>query len=407
MLRIWWCVYLVPALMLLCAAWGYLMPRRRLYPSPRPLTAERQRFADGQLRRMLWQFALAFAALGLLVMGSVRRLPSGAQRPIAYAVMLLQAVGAAAMVIPIERAIRERFGDAPAEQTVTERASAKVNLLLAVGEQRPDGYHELVSVMQTVDVCDTLTVRAHTGGGLELTCSNPDLPTDESNLAYRAAVKFFSYTGIENDGVSIELQKLLPMQAGLGGGSADAAAVLRALRQLYAPELPWEELESLAADLGSDVPFCVRGGTVLIRGRGERLAPLVPLPPCWFVLVKPPVSFSTRTMYELIDRHRCYDTSGADDMVTALSAGDLPAVCAAMTNTFQRVLPPDSEIFAIRARLLSLGALGAMLSGSGSAVFGIFADEESARMACAALRGTWPETFCGRSLPGRQAFSHV
>ncbi len=153
----------------------------------------------------------------------------------------------------------------------------------------------------------------------------------------------------------------------------------------------------MAAELGSDVPFCVRGGTALACGRGEKLTILPSLPTCWFVLVKPEAAFSTGKMYGLIDQRRCYDEGGGDAMLDALKAGNLKAVCAAMGNTFQRVIPPDSEIFAIVRRLRGLGALGAMMSGSGSAVFGVFADEDRARMACSALRGTYPATFCGKS----------
>ncbi|MBQ2062703.1 MAG: 4-(cytidine 5'-diphospho)-2-C-methyl-D-erythritol kinase [Oscillospiraceae bacterium] len=293
---------------------------------------------------------------------------------------------------------RRAVPDQTAEETaVTERAPAKVNLLLRVGRKRGDGYHELVSVMQTVGVYDTLTVRAHTGAGIVLTCDEPGLATDETNLCHKAAVKFFSYTGIANDGVAIHLKKRLPMQAGLGGGSADAASVLRALRRLYARSLPDAELETMAEDLGSDVPFCVRGGTMLARGRGERLTELPPLPACCFVIVKPELAFSTGRMYGLIDERGCHDGGGAETMIAALRAGDLPAVCAAMDNTFERVIPPDSEIFAIRRRLTGLGALGAMMSGSGSAVFGVFDNEETAHVAAAILRGTYPHTFCGKS----------
>ena len=297
----------------------------------------------------------------------------------------------------LKRALARRSAPSPREETVTEQAAAKVNLLLNVGRKRPDGYHELFSVMQTVGVYDTLTVRAHTGSGIALTCDDPNLAADESNLCYKAAVKFFSYTGIDNDGVSVHLQKRLPMQAGLGGGSADAAAVLRALRRLYAPRLSDFELETVAAELGSDVPFCVRGGTALARGRGEKLETLPKLPLCWFVLVKPEAAFSTGKMYGLIDERGFFDEGGPDEMVSALKAKDLKAICNAMHNTFERTLPPDSEIFAIRQRLAGLGALGAMMSGSGSAVFGIFDDEEAARMATAILRGEYPKTFCGKS----------
>ena len=394
MLRYWSGAFIIPALMLLYAALSAVFPGKLGYP--RAMTAERKKLADRTFLRLLWQCALAFAALDFMLMQSTRLLAPGVQRGAALAVSLAEAVLAVLLALPVERALRSV---PEAEETsVTEQAPAKVNLRLNVGQKRPDGYHELVSVMQTVDVCDTLTVTGHTGGGdVVLTCDDPSLAVDETNLCYKAAVKFFSYTEIANDGVSIHLRKRLPMQAGLGGGSADAAAVLRALRRIYAPELPDATLEYLAESLGSDVPFCVRGGTALARGRGEQLTALPPLPACWFVIVKPDLAFSTGRMYGLIDERRCWQEGSAMPVLAALERGDLAGVCAAMSNTFQRVLEPDSEIFAIRRRLTALGALGAMMSGSGSAVFGVFADEETARMACAALRADYPRTFCGKS----------
>ncbi len=395
MFRIWIGTLVIPALMLLYAALSALFPNALGYP--RALPIQLKKVANGIFLPWLWKLALAFAALSFMLMQSTRLMEENPQRLIAFAVMLAEALLAAAVVIPVERVLGEQAENEPAEITVTEQAAAKVNLLLNVGRKREDGYHELVSVMQTVGVYDTVTVTAHTGGGIHLTCDEPNLATDETNLCYKAAVKFFTYTGTENDGVSIDLQKRLPMQAGLGGGSADAAAVLRAMRRLYAPDLSDEELETMAAELGSDVPFCVRGGMALACGRGEELTVLSPLPACWFVLVKPEAAFSTGKMYGLIDQRRCYDEDGADAMLAALKAGDLKAVCAAMGNTFERILPPDSEIFAIQHRLRDLGALSAMMSGSGSAVFGVFDDEDRARMACSALRGTYPASFCGKS----------
>ena len=397
MISNWSGAFVIPALMLLYAALSCLLPGKLGYP--RPMRPSQKKIADGVFLRLLWQFALAFAALNFMLMQTTRLMSASVQWKVALAVAVAEATLVAAMAFPVERALRERLADGERESTVTERACAKVNLLLAVGARRPDGYHDLVSVMQTVGVWDQLTLRAHTDGGIKLTCDSADLPADETNLCYKAAVKFFSYTGIKNDGVSIELQKLLPMQAGLGGGSADAAAVLRGLRRLYAPALPDGELETMAADLGSDVPFCVRGGTALARGRGERLRPLPPLPESWFVLVKPPIACPTGRMYGLIDQGRCHDggEEAAAAMTDALEQGDLSGVCAAMGNTFERVLPAYSEIFAIRKRLLELGALAAMLSGSGSAVFAVFDREDAARVAAAALRGNYPQTFCGKS----------
>ena len=394
MFRYWSGAFTVPVLMLLYAGLSVLLPGKLGYP--RAMTAERKKLADRTFLRLLWQCALAFAALNFMLMQSTRLLEPSIQRGAALAVSLAEAVLAVLLALPVERALRS-VPEAE-EASVTEQAPAKVNLLLNVGQKRPDGYHELVSIMQTVDVCDTLTVTGHTGGGgVVLTCDDPSLAVDETNLCYNAAVKLFSYTEIANDGVSIHLRKRLPMQAGLGGGSADAAAVLRALRRIYAPDLPDTELEAMAAELGSDVPFCVRGGTTLTLGRGERLAPLPPLPACWFVLVKPEAAYSTGKMYGLIDSRGCYDAGGAGPMADALERGDLDGVCAALRNTFERVLDPEGETFALKRRLAALGARGAMLSGSGSAVFGVFADEETARMACAALRADYPRTFCGKS----------
>jgi len=397
MFRIWWSVFLVPALMLLYGALARVLPLKRIYPGPRPLSPERQRFADRLLLHSLWRFAFALAALAFLVMQAVRLLPLSAQRIITYAMIILEVFSVTASVFPIERALEEQFGEISHPAAVTERAAAKVNLMLAVGRLRSDGYHELVSVMQTVGVSDELILRPN-GGGIELTCDRDDLLADDSNLCHKAAVKFFDYTGISGAGVSIELKKTIPMQAGLGGGSADAAAVLRGLRRLYAPDLTVQELETMAAELGSDIPFCVRGGTALARGRGELLEPLPSPDSCWLVLVKPPCACSTGEMYGLIDRRGCYDDGEeqAAAMAAALERGDLPGVCRAMSNTFEHVMPPECQTPAIRERLRQLGALGAMLCGSGSAVFGVFDREETARMAAAALRGTFPETFCGK-----------
>ena len=159
-----------------------------------------------------------------------------------------------------------------------ELAPAKVNLTLDVGARRPDGYHEVVSVMQSVALYDTVTMESGTGEGISLTCDDAAIPADGSNLAWRAAEVFFRTTGVACDGLHITLEKSIPSQAGLGGGSSDAAAVLRGLRKLYAPELPMEALERMGMELGSDVPYCVRGGTVLVQGKGEQLLSLRALP---------------------------------------------------------------------------------------------------------------------------------
>lgn len=270
-----------------------------------------------------------------------------------------------------------------------EKAYAKVNLTLAVGEKRPDGYHEVVSVMQRVSLCDTLTAE-QTREGITLTCSDPALPSGEENLAHRAASLFFRETGIAG-GAALTLEKRIPSQAGLGGGSSDAASALLALRKLYAPALPDTELETMAAALGSDVPFFIRGGTQLATGRGEVLSPLPPLTDGWFVIVKPTESFSTPAMYRRLD-----ELSPACTPPLPPLQGGLPALAAGLFNRFEAAIPAGSAVWDIKARLAAYGALASLLSGSGSAVFGLFAREDTARAAAETLRERWPMTFAAQ-----------
>ena len=270
-----------------------------------------------------------------------------------------------------------------------EKAYAKVNLTLAVGEKRPDGYHEVVSVMQRVSLCDTLTAE-QTREGITLTCSDPALPSGEENLAHRAASLFFRETGIAG-GAALTLEKRIPSQAGLGGGSSDAASALLALRKLYAPALSDTELETMAAALGSDVPFFIRGGTQLATGRGEVLSPLPPLTDGWFVIVKPTESFSTPAMYRRLDEL----PPACTPPLPPLQDG-LPALTSGLFNRFEAAIPAGSAVWDIKARLAAYGALASLLSGSGSAVFGLFDTETAARAAVEALRPAWPEIFLSR-----------
>lgn len=275
-----------------------------------------------------------------------------------------------------------------------EKAYAKVNLTLAVGEKRPDGYHEVVSVMQRVSLCDTLTAEL-TDSGISLVCSDPSLPAGEENLAHRAAALFFRETGIAG-GAALTLEKRIPSQAGLGGGSSDAASALLALRKLYAPALPDTELETMAAALGSDVPFFIRGGTQLATGRGEVLSPLPSLTDGWFVIVKPTESFSTPAMYRRLDEPGSVLVRNSRYMQDAVAANNVHAVAAELHNSFERVVPKDSSLRTIKDALRAQGALASLLSGSGSAVFGLFDTETAARAAVEALRPACPEIFLAR-----------
>ena len=269
---------------------------------------------------------------------------------------------------------------------IREKAYAKLNISLDVGAKRPDGYHEMNMVMQTVSLCDELTV-AQTGDGRIAARSNLRfIPSDERNLAVKAARVFFAAAGIEEQGLLLTLRKRIPVGAGMAGGSADAAATLRALNRMYGARFGVSELETLAQQVGSDVAFCVAGGTALAKGRGEILEPLPSLPDCRIVICKPEFSISTPELFRKLDsaplRHHP-DTAG---ILEALEKGDLRAICRRMYNVFEDVGDRRLRTVAqIKSRMLDYGALGSIMTGTGSAVFGVYNDEEAAKTACAAL----------------------
>ena len=281
---------------------------------------------------------------------------------------------------------------------LTELAPAKLNLTLEVGEKRSDGYHEVQSVMSCAALYDEVTLESGTSGGISMTCDCPGLPLDDTNLCLRAAKLFFQKTGIPCDGLHIDLTKRIPMQSGLGGGSADAAAVLRGLRKLYRPEMMIKDLERMAAELGSDVPFCVRSVTAMVRGRGEQLLKLPKLPLCWFVICKPEFSFSTAEMYAKLDEKEPVSSIDTLGLIKALEYQDMQEISDRLGNCFEVVLEESSEIFAIKNRLLALGARNACMSGSGSAVYGLFTQEDEAKAAAAELQKAYPQTWFAESV---------
>lgn len=271
--------------------------------------------------------------------------------------------------------------------TIDEKAYAKINISLDVTARRPDGYHDMLMVMQTVSLCDDIRVTLTPEKPSRAECNLRFVPSDSRNLAVRAADVFFAEAGIENMGAHIKMQKHIPVGAGMAGGSSDAAAVLRALDKLCGTALGGERLEQIAAKIGSDVAFCVAGGTQLASGRGEVLSPLPPLPDCTLVICKPDFSVSTPELFRKLDsvKLRCHpDTQG---IVELLREGDLPKVARRMYNVFEDV--PDrrhNEIAAIKGQMLDAGALGSVMTGTGSAVFGIFADPADAEKCAKALR---------------------
>ncbi len=275
-------------------------------------------------------------------------------------------------------------------------APCKVNLALDILGRRPDGYHDMRMIMQTVSLCDTVSLEeAEAGFRLE----SDFVPAGKVSLEQQAAEAFFAEIGQPLPGLRVKLEKNTPAYAGLGGGSADVAALLRILRERYAPDMPEETLERIGFSVGSDMPFCIRGGTALAQGRGEVLTDLTPLPDCVLVLCKPDFGISTGELFARADRYPPLRRPDIDGMVSALEARDLAGVAARLENVFEAALPETyGEVFTIKDRLRELGALNAAMSGSGPAVFGLFADREAAAAAVNILRRQYVQTYLVRPL---------
>ncbi len=281
--------------------------------------------------------------------------------------------------------------------TLYEGAFAKLNLTLDVLGKRPDGYHNLQSVMQTISVRDDVEIDLGTGKDWTLSCDRAEIPTDETNLAWKAAKVFFDLTQRDPNGLAIRITKRIPSQAGLGGGSADAAAVLRALNKHYGSPLSILALAELGAEVGSDVPFCTLCGTAMVEGRGERLRKLPDLPDCVFVICKPDFSSSTPELYRKLDETAIAKHPDNRAMESALLAGDIGRVADQIFNVFDPVVTGEHlELNYIKSILNSYGSLGQQMTGSGSAVFGIMPSFEFAAVACNMLKENYPKVFIAK-----------
>lgn len=281
--------------------------------------------------------------------------------------------------------------------TIHEKGYAKLNYSLDVRAKRADGYHDLTMVMGSVSLWDDVEVSLRGDGRIEARCSLPWLPRDGRNLAVRAARVFFDAMNDPLCGADIRIKKRVPVGAGMAGGSTDAAAVLRALNALTGANFPVERLRDLALAVGSDVPYCITGGMMLAEGRGEVLSPLPELPGGWIVICKPPFSVSTAELFGRIDKRRITAHPDTQGLCAALRAGDLCGVARRMYNVFEEALPRSSaEIGSIRGTLLGAGALGAVMTGTGSAVFGVFEDRAAAAAAHDGLSRTYRECFLVR-----------
>lgn len=260
------------------------------------------------------------------------------------------------------------------------RAYAKINLGLDVVKRLPDGYHQVKMIMQNIGIHDELTFEKaeHT---VTILTDSEELPTDENNLIYKAAMYLFDKYSISS-GLRVRLRKNIPIAAGLAGGSTDAAATLKGINILFGLGLSTEELMKHGSAIGADVPYCILGGTALAEGIGEKLTPLPPIPACHILVAKPEINVSTKYVYEHLDLQAVTRHPDINGMTAAIKAGQLDGITNRMENVLETVTVPAYPVIAdIKERMLCLGAENSLMSGSGPTVFGIFRDRDTAEAA--------------------------
>ena len=270
------------------------------------------------------------------------------------------------------------------------KALGKINLGLDVLRKRPDGYHEVKMIMQSISLADTLELKKIPEGTIRLINGaerdNPEVPMDKTNLIYRA-IDLIKQKYAISEGIEATLTKRIPVAAGMAGGSTDAAAALKGMNQLFALGLSEQELCELGVTLGADIPYCIMGGTALSEGIGERLTPLPPMPECWILIAKPPICVSTGFVYGNLKANELTVHPDIDGMTEAIKHNDLHGITSRLGNVLETVtIPAHPEIAVIKDRMLDYGAMQALMSGSGPTVFGIFAEEEQAAEAGTAIQ---------------------
>ncbi len=280
-----------------------------------------------------------------------------------------------------------------------KEAYAKLNLTLDILGKRPDGYHDLQMVMTSVSLSDTVSVLLGTGKPWEVVSDCGSVPQNEGNLCWKAARAYFDAALIDPQGISIRLEKRIPSQAGMAGGSSDAAAVLRLLNDHYAA-LSETALSQVALSVGSDVPYCLFGGTALAEGRGEILTRLPDLPDRMaYVLVRPDFAVSTPALFRAIDASGTTVRPDNAAMQKAIEAGNLSLIGSLLQNAFEPEIVKDYPVVEqIRQQLLANGALGARLTGTGSVVFGVFDGEAAAERAAEALKDKYPLVLTAKNI---------
>ena len=264
--------------------------------------------------------------------------------------------------------------------SVKVKAYAKINLMLDIISARKDGYHDLFMIMQSINLYDTVTISETKSKKITITCNIDDIPLDEKNIAYKAADAFFKANKIKNRGINIDIVKRIPHQAGLAGGSADGAAVLVALNALLGSNLSDDELCDIGVKIGADVPFCIKGGTLLAQGIGDVLHKVKPLRKCFILIAKPDYGVNTGKAYALFDSNGKVHTPDKFGMLCAMQNRDLNEICAKMENVFEQFIEVPNKVD-IKEVMRNNGVLGVCMSGSGPTVFGIFDEKEKAEKA--------------------------
>jgi 4-diphosphocytidyl-2-C-methyl-D-erythritol kinase len=277
----------------------------------------------------------------------------------------------------------------------------KVNLTLEILSKRPDGYHEIDSIAQTIDITDDLILTKTESEKIEIECDTAGVPEGRGNIVYKACEEFLRKTGIHS-GIKCLLRKRIPMQAGLGGGSGNAAAAIKGLNKLFETNLSQDRLADMAAVVGSDAPLFIYGGTVRMRGRGEIIDHLPDAPEMDLVVIKPDVGVSTVWAYDRVDKSGNRRQGASLSAENAIRSGDKSGLIACLYNDFDPVVCAEfDEIARAKAALLKAGAQAAMLSGSGSAVFGIFENKNQANQAAMNIMGEFSQVFLTKTIGRR------
>ncbi len=277
--------------------------------------------------------------------------------------------------------------------TVKALAPAKINLGLEILGKRSDGYHEVDMIMQSIDLFDEIDMEISKDKSVNILCDKEIDCKPEHNIVYKAANMFFEYTGIKNPGIRVSIKKNIPLSAGLAGGSSDGAAALMALNFIFKTDLNNSELLNLGAKAGADVPFCILGGTAHAKGSGAVLKPLDNLKDCFIVVVKPPISVSTKKAYEISDNIKSKTVHNFDLLVKSIRNNDFNLICKNLFNRFEEVICEET-VFSVKKDLYDLGAGGALMSGSGPSVFGIFQNEHKALNCLNRIKKIYPQSFC-------------